>query len=399
MAIDAKMRSHLGDAGHMMRSFRAIYANNPDGRPFSVKLHRYMWPGLWEKDFAVVICDPAGAEIARGEIGGEQESITVDVVPGATGGKGVYSIRLTKEGAHEVWLQCSLEQLVLDCGDWEQRSGRDETFDLYPIGMPRRWYFFVPEGVNEFRVSCAHGSAHRQDSGMVVFTPRGQPVAATYGIRIRDIGGPVAVRYRLRLPVGAVVGGDHVAGPHRVDQGAHRCLHVDQEVHLSSHPLHRRITTVQITGVEDSDVLLRMHHVVSAGGQIIPGMLAALVDLDLDGPQVKLEGAGELPQPVLLLVLVLRVADLHLVSGNVLGDRQVPGRGRIAILLIDRRVRRQTSDRHKQLLEAIPLAQLLESDRMGVIEVLMADEDIVEDRLGYIQMFAEQVRGCFKNAN
>ena len=171
MEIDTKMRSHLGDAGHMMRSFRAIYANNPDGRPFSVKLHRYMWPDLWEKDFAMVICDPAGVEIARGEIGGEQESITVDVVPGATGGKGVYSIRLTKEGAHEVWLQCSLEQLVLDCGDWEQRSGRDETFDLYPIGMPRRWYFFVPEGVNEFRVSCAHGSAHRQDSGMVVCTP------------------------------------------------------------------------------------------------------------------------------------------------------------------------------------------------------------------------------------
>jgi len=37
-----------------------------------------------------------------------------------------------------------------------------------------------------------------------------------------------------------------------------------------------------------------MHHVVSAGGQIVPGMLAALVDLDLDGTQVELEGSGEL---------------------------------------------------------------------------------------------------------
>ena len=197
MAIDAKMRSHLGDAGHMIRSFRAVYANNPDGRPFSLRLHRYMWPGRWEGDFALVISDPAGAEIARGEIGGEQESIAVDVVPGATGGKGVYAIRLVGSNAHEVWLECSLAQLVLDCGDWEQRSGRDETFDLYPIGMPRRWYFFVPEGVNQFRVSCAHGSAHRQDSGMVVFTPRGQPVAATYGSRPRALGAAFSDKFNM----------------------------------------------------------------------------------------------------------------------------------------------------------------------------------------------------------
>lgn len=199
MPVDPVMRSHLGDAGHKLRAFRAIYANNPDGRPFTITLHRNLWPGHWESDFDFLVHDPSGMQIvATGEIRGTQETETVDVVPPATGGKGIYAITLGEGGgSREVWFECSLEQLVVDTGDWEERKGRNETFDLYPVGMPRRWYFFVPEGTSQFRVSCQHGSAHRQDSGMVVFTPRGQPVAATYGSRPRALGSSFTERYNM----------------------------------------------------------------------------------------------------------------------------------------------------------------------------------------------------------
>ena len=35
-------RSFLGDAGHFISSFRAIYLNNPDGRAFAFTAHRYI---------------------------------------------------------------------------------------------------------------------------------------------------------------------------------------------------------------------------------------------------------------------------------------------------------------------------------------------------------------------
>ena len=51
-------RSFLGDAGHFISSFRAIYLNNPDGRAFAFSAHRYMWPTRWEGDGRVFVLGP-----------------------------------------------------------------------------------------------------------------------------------------------------------------------------------------------------------------------------------------------------------------------------------------------------------------------------------------------------
>ena len=160
--------SCLGDAGHFISTFRAIYLNNPDGRAFAFTAHRYMWPTRWEGDGQVTLFGPDGKEVACGQIAGEEERATVQVPAGQ---KGVYAARIEGLGYHLMWFECTLAQMVIDCGDWEQRKGRQETFDMHTVSAPRRWYFFVPEGVNEFQIGSRHGGAHRQDSGLVVFTP------------------------------------------------------------------------------------------------------------------------------------------------------------------------------------------------------------------------------------
>ena len=89
---------------------------------------------------------------------------------------------------------------------------------------------------------------------------------------------------------------------------------------------------------------------------------------------------------------VLRVQSLHLVSRNVLGDRQVACEGGVAVLLVDRLVGGEATDVDEQLLETATLAQFLEGFRMAVIEVFVADEDVVEDWFGLFQGLSEQVR-------
>lgn len=186
--------SRLGDAGHFISTFRAIYLNNPDGRAFAFTAHRYMWPTRWEGDGQVTLFGPEGKEVARGQIAGEEESVTIQVQAGQ---KGVYAARIEGLGYHLMWFECSLAQMVIDCGDWEQRKGRQETFDMHTVTAPRRWYFFVPEGMNEFQIGSRHGGAHRQDSGLVVFTPRGQPVAAHFGSRPRPWGASFTERFNM----------------------------------------------------------------------------------------------------------------------------------------------------------------------------------------------------------
>ena len=184
-------QSFLGDAGHFISSFRAIYLNNPDGRSFAFTAHRYMWPTRWEGDGRVLVHGPDGREAGSAEIKGEEESATIEV---AAGQLGVYAVRVEGLGYRLTWFECSLGQMVVDCGDWEERRGRQETFDMHTVTVPRRWYFFVPEGVSGFEIASQHGSAHRQDSGLVVFSPRGQPVAAHFGSRPRAMASSFADR-------------------------------------------------------------------------------------------------------------------------------------------------------------------------------------------------------------
>ena len=59
-----------------------------------------------------------------GQIAGEQESATVQVQAGQ---KGVYAVRIEGLGYHLMWFECTLERMVVDCGDWEQRKGRQRA--------------------------------------------------------------------------------------------------------------------------------------------------------------------------------------------------------------------------------------------------------------------------------
>ena len=194
-------RSFLGDAGHFIKTFRAIYVNNPHGRPFTFTAHRYIWPPRGEDDGLVTIYGPEGAEVGRAEIGGDDDTVAIDVDAGQ---KGVFAVRAVPMGRPgktdwmlNWWFECTLEQMVLDTGDWEERQGREETFDMFVVTAPRRWYFFVPEGAPDFQVASNHGMAHRQDSGLVVCSPRGQPMAAHYGSRPRAQGRYFQGRYNM----------------------------------------------------------------------------------------------------------------------------------------------------------------------------------------------------------
>jgi len=71
------------------------------------------------------------------------------------------------------------------------------AFRLHTAALPRRWYFFVPQGVNDFQVVVRHGSAHRQDSGLMVMSPRGQRVAASFANRPRATGSSLRQRHNL----------------------------------------------------------------------------------------------------------------------------------------------------------------------------------------------------------
>ena len=186
------MASFLGDAGHFIMNFRAVYINNPDGRAFTFTSHRYIWPPRGEDDGLISICGPEGAEVAGAVLGGDDDSVTIEV---AAGQKGVYAVRATPQGTPDgipwklnYWFECTLDGMVLDTGDWEERQGRAQTFEMFVVTVPRRWYFFVPEGLHDFQVASNHGSAHRQDSGLIVLSPRGQPMAAHYGSRPRAQG-------------------------------------------------------------------------------------------------------------------------------------------------------------------------------------------------------------------
>jgi hypothetical protein len=183
MSLDPE--SFLGASGHLIRSTGGIYANNPDGRAFRLRVHRYLWPTHWEEDLRVGVLSPEGVPV------GQQTLIEGDAVADVqvpAGSRGVYSILLDGGGYRLFWLQCSLPRLVAACGTVSEWRDKCSCFVLHMVCAARRWYFFVPEGTSEFQLLCLHGCSHRQDAGLQVVSPRGQTVAAYYGSRPRLLG-------------------------------------------------------------------------------------------------------------------------------------------------------------------------------------------------------------------
>ena len=186
--------SQLGDGGHFLHHQPTVYIRNPDGAAFTVTMHRHIWPAArYNKgDYALWVLDPAGEEVARGAIPSGQAATTLRVPAGP---KGVYVLRHKPSGYSLTWIACSLPRMVVGQGPWSPEAAAAEaeaagTKSRWPYGTfilhvmaPRRWYFYVPPGVERFHVkhTVFRFQSHREDYGFVVMNPRGQRVEAVYG--------------------------------------------------------------------------------------------------------------------------------------------------------------------------------------------------------------------------
>ena len=183
-ALPAGRASQIGDAGHFIAQFPPdIFVNNPEGRPFTVTVHPYIWPirqFIGECRFEVTGPEDQKAVSAGGRVTEGPLVLRVEAT-----GKGVYRLRGRLSGYGLCWVECDLDQMVAHCGDIgpvvEAQPGYRPLM-LHAI-VPRRWYFYVPQGVESFEVQQVIGTwqSHREDHGIVVMSPRGQRVAALYG--------------------------------------------------------------------------------------------------------------------------------------------------------------------------------------------------------------------------
>ncbi|HUW32161.1 MAG TPA: hypothetical protein VM223_11165 [Planctomycetota bacterium] len=176
--------SRLGDGGHFFEFMEYAYANNPDGRAFTFTVHRDVSPAEWANrgDVPVTVLGPDGAEIAKQAIRSGEGRITISVPAGTPG---VYRLRV--EGGY-TWLACSLDRFVAGCGDWTMKDGPFKTFMIHAI-VPRRWYFFVPQGTStfQFKTTVMPFQSHKEDYGLILMSPKGQRMAGLFGGKPREV--------------------------------------------------------------------------------------------------------------------------------------------------------------------------------------------------------------------
>ena len=180
-AQDPTSRSWLGDAGHFIQTSPRMYANNPDGKAFTVTVHRHVWKtaGDWANrgDYAIRILGPDRNVRAEGSVPSGKGSVTLQIPAGA---RGVHEIEVKTSGYSLTWVETSLTKLVA-AGEPFETAGK-RPFQLHVVA-PRRWYFYVPKGVRSFQIrhEIQTGQTHREDFGFFVVSPRGQRVEAVFG--------------------------------------------------------------------------------------------------------------------------------------------------------------------------------------------------------------------------
>jgi len=209
--------SWLGDGGHFLQTSPRMFANNPDGRAFTVTVHRHVWavggeinaPGL-----PIRVLKPDGAEAVAGVLAGGEGAATVAVPAGA---KGVYEIEIKTGGYSLVWVQTSLPKLVAVTEPFAGKDVGQRPFQLHVVA-PRRWYFHVPRGVRRFRIKheIQTGQTHREDFGFFVVSPRGQRVEAVFGGKSLEMSPTSGARPGFSLPLRPVA----VVRSIEVDPGA-----------------------------------------------------------------------------------------------------------------------------------------------------------------------------------
>ncbi|MFW6337095.1 MAG: hypothetical protein ACOC3G_08195 [Phycisphaeraceae bacterium] len=171
-------QSQIGGAGHYLQSFTDVSLLNPDGKAFEIRLHRFdWWEGVrWDQErLPVRLTDAEGNVIFDKRVDvPDDRAVTLPIEAG-------------HEGAHGLtyWsLSTDLEHAVADA---KHHPGRDAkklgAFYSNPF-VARRWWFYVPEGTERFTVrsQSGPGRTQREDGRFVVFSPRGQRMAARFGV-------------------------------------------------------------------------------------------------------------------------------------------------------------------------------------------------------------------------
>ncbi|MDA1085495.1 MAG: hypothetical protein O2901_00560 [Verrucomicrobia bacterium] len=183
----AEIGSWLGDAGHFIKLPQRMFARNPDGRAFTITVHRHVWEaadGLNDPDYPIHVLAPDGTQAATATLQGGEGSVTVSVPAGAAG---VYELEVKATGYSLLWVESSLHQMVAESQNW-QEGARSKQFELHVVA-PRRWYFYVPLGTRRFQVRhvVLQTQTHREDYGFFVVNPRGQRVEALFGGKPLDM--------------------------------------------------------------------------------------------------------------------------------------------------------------------------------------------------------------------
>ena len=111
----------------------------------------------------------------------------------------------------------------------------------------------------------------------------------------------------------------------------------------------------------------------------------------MDGAEVQFEGAGKGAEFSADVAQVPGKDNLNNFGIQVSGDGEVaPERG-VAVFFVHGLVGVAATRAHEDLLEAITTAEPAQGGRVAVVEVFVADEDIVEIGRSTGQMFSEQI--------
>lgn len=180
---EAGSQARIGSAGHYITGGTLLYLLNEDGEDFSITLHRYNWPfeGSWNRrDIRVQVTDPDGTSVLDKTVETDEDGVTLDV-PGGTPGS--YKVDVDERFTLNYWhLETSLPRAVAWTGPGTGVAYRDQPWFMATPMVPRTWYFYVPEGTKTFTLkaqSCVARS-QREDHGLIVRSPRGQPMAALW---------------------------------------------------------------------------------------------------------------------------------------------------------------------------------------------------------------------------
>jgi hypothetical protein len=175
-----------GDAGHYLEGSGRVFLNNPDGRAFSLELHRFQWwiGGGWDqREIPLQVTAPDGSVILKTKALADEKGFQHEFPKGPAG---VYRVEVNGLNNLNFWyLTSTLDQSVAWAGSAAGDAchpAETQWFLTNPF-VPRRWYFWVPAGTTEFRLIAQNNAwrSQREDHGFTIFSPRGQRMAVLWG--------------------------------------------------------------------------------------------------------------------------------------------------------------------------------------------------------------------------